>query len=60
MNVNLDSSDVEACHRIGRSKDGKPKKMIIHIINQNSARRLYSAEKKLSLFDINDDENSVK
>ena len=60
MNVNLDSSDVEACHRIGRSKDGKPKKTIIHIINWNSARRLYSTEKKLSLVDINDDEIQLK
>ena len=34
LNVNLDSSDVEACQRIGRSKDGKPKKTIIRIVNQ--------------------------
>ena len=33
INVNLDSSDVETCHRIGRSKDGKPKKTIIRIVN---------------------------
>ena len=33
INVNLDSSDVEACYRIGRSKDGKPKKTILCIVN---------------------------
>ena len=33
INVNLSSSDIETCHRIGKSKDGKPKKMVIRIVN---------------------------
>ena len=40
INVNLDSSDVEACHKIGRSKDGKPKKMIIHIVYSKFCKKV--------------------
>ena len=39
INVNLDSSDVETIHRISRSKDGKPKKTIICIVNQKFCKK---------------------
>ena len=60
MNVNLDSSDVEACHRIGRSKDGKPKKTIIHIVNRKFCKKALLNRKKLSPVDINDYEIQLK
>ena len=33
MNVDLESSGVEACHRIGKRKDGKLEKTIVFIVN---------------------------
>ena len=60
INVNLDSSDVEACHRIGRSKDGKPKKTSIRIINQKFCKKALLNRKKLSSVAINDNEIQLK
>ena len=60
INVNLDSSDVEACHRIGRSKDDKPKKTIIRIVHRKFCKRALLNRKKLSSVDINDNEIQLK
>ena len=47
INVKLESSDGEACHRIGRSKDSKPKKTIIHIANWKLCKKALLNRKKL-------------
>ena len=38
-NVNLDSSDVEDCHRIGRYNNGKPKKTFTRIANRKFCQK---------------------
>ena len=48
VNINLDSSGEESCHRIGRSEDGKPKKMIIGIVNRKFCKKALLNDKKLS------------
>ena len=60
INVNLDSSDVETIHRISRSKDGKPKKTIICIVNQKFYKKALFNWKKLSSVAINDNEIQLK
>ena len=60
LNVNLDSSDVEVCQRIGRSKDGKPKKTIIRIVNRKFCKKALLNKKKLSSAAINDNVTQLK
>ena len=60
INVNLDSSDREACHRIGRSKDGKPKKTIIHIVNRKLCKKALLNRKTLPSVAINDNVIQLK
>ena len=47
ININLDSFDMEACHRIGRSKVGKPKKTIIRIVNRKFCSKALLNRKKI-------------
>ena len=60
INVNLDSSDVEACHRIGRSKDGKPKKTILCTVNRKFCKKALHKRKKLSSVALHDNEIHLK
>ena len=60
INVNLDSSDVEACHRIGRSKDGKQKKTILCIVNRKFCKKALLNRKKLSSVALHDNEIHLK
>ena len=60
INVDLDSSDVEAYHRIGKSRDGKLKKMIICIVNHKFCKKASLDRKKLSSVVINDNEIQLK
>ena len=50
INVNLDSSDVEACHKIFRSKDDKPKKTIKSIANRKFCKKASLNRKKFSFY----------
>ena len=58
INVNLDSSDVEACHKIFRSKDDKPKKTIKPIAK--FCKKALLNRKKLSSVVINDNVIQLK
>ena len=60
INVNLDSSDVEDCHRIGRSKDGKPKKTITRTVNRKFCKKALLNRKKLSSITINNNVIQLK
>ena len=60
INVDLDSSDVEACHRIGRSKDGKSKKTIIRIVKCKFCKKALLNRKKLSSVVMNNNEIQLK
>ena len=60
INVNLDSCDVKACHRIGRSKDFKRKKTIIRIVNRKFCKKALVNGKKSSSANINDNEIQLK
>ena len=56
INVDLNSFDMEACYRIGRSKNGKPKKAIIHIVNCKFCKKALINRKKFSSVVVNDNE----
>ena len=60
LNYDLDSSDVEACCRIGQSKNGKLKKTIIRIVNHKFCKKDLVNRKKLSSVVINDNEVQLK
>ena len=51
---------MQACHRIGISKDGKPKKTIICIVDQKFCKKALLNRKKLSSVFINDNEIQLK
>ena len=53
VNVDLDNFDVEAYHKIGKSKDGKT---IIHKVNRKFCKIALPKRKKLPSVVINDDE----
>ena len=42
INLDLDSSDVESCQRIGKSKDGKPRKTFIRMASRKFCKELSS------------------
>ena len=53
INVDLDNFDVEACHKIGKTNDGKT---IIHKMNCKFCKMALPNRKKLPSVVINDDE----
>ena len=51
IQVNVSSSDIEACHRIGKSKNSsKKKKKIVRLINRKHAKKALFNRKFVSYF----------
>ena len=58
--VHLDRSDVEACHRINKSKEGKSNKMITSVVNYKFWKKALLNRKKMLLVLTNNNEIQLK
>ena len=48
IDVTVNDNDIEACHRVGKSKDGVPKKTIVRFCNRKNSKRALYNRKRLS------------
>ena len=60
INVDLDRSDVETCHRIDKSKDGKSNKTITGVVNYKFCKKALLNRKKMLLVVTNNNEIQLK
>ena len=44
----VNDNDIEACHQVGKSKDGVPKKTIVRFCNRKNSKRALYNRKRLS------------
>ena len=48
IDVNVNENDIEACHRIGKSKNGVPKNTIVRFCNRKHSKRALYNRKRLT------------